>query len=571
MLTKIFSKNFVFLLSFIIFAITMHIDDCQYTRGNKTYRRVLLRQSYREGKKTRQMKIANISHCSEEDIESIKYALKYKNNLRLLTLLSQSQPQSWKIAAPSILIYQLIHELGLHKLFSNHKEGKYLLWQVMCRLIQPGSQLGNVRLAKSHGGCELLGIKELREKHLYESLDWLYDRKSSVEKQLFKLREKTRGSSTVFLYDVTSSYFEGTHNELATFGYNRDKKKGKMQLVYGLLTDADGFPLAVEAFQGNTKDEHTLSHQIRRLKQQYGCKRVVIVGDKGMIKQAGIEEIETYGMDYITSITKPQMEKLVKKGVFQRNLFEDELTEVYDNAQGLRYILRRNPERAEEIKQSRRAKIEAIQKRVADSNSYLNNHPKARLQVQYRRLTEYIAKLKLTEIATVSMDEDSRKLTLDIDNEKLSEIGRFDGCYVIKTNIPEFSPETIHERYKSLSQIEWAFRTEKSQLQVRPIYLRKSERTISHLFICMLAYIIERHLREKWKDFNITVAEGIEKLSTIAGVKLTMPDGKKVIKVLEPDHESQKLLKAANIKIPNYLPNEETNVFTTEKLNRRRK
>lgn len=358
-------------------AITMYVDDCSYKRGNKTYRRVLLRHSYRDKGKTKQKNIANISDCSDEEIEAIKYALKHKDNLNLIKLLANEKLQSWKIVGPSILIYQLIHELGLHKLFFNRKEVKYLLWQVMCRLIKPGSWLGNVRLAGSHSGCELLGIKELSEKNLYDSLDWMYEHKELIEKQLFRLRERRHGASTIFLYDVTSSYFEGTRNELAKFGYNRDKKKGKMQLVYGMLTDEDGFPLAVEVFPGNTKDEHTLSQQIQRLKHKYGCKRVVMVGDKGMIKQAGIEELESNGMDYITSITKSQIEGLVKKDVLQLNLFESELTQVQANENGLRYILRRNPERAEEIKQNRSSKIEAIKNRLAKSNSYLRDHPKA--------------------------------------------------------------------------------------------------------------------------------------------------------------------------------------------------
>lgn len=549
----------------------MHVDDCKYKRGNKTYRRVLLRHSFRDGGKTKQKNIANISDCSDEEIEAIKYALKHKNNLKLVKLLSETQPQSWKIVGPSVLIYQLIHELELNKLFSNHKEGKYLLWQVMCRLIQPASRLGNVRLAKTHCGCELLGIKNLSEKDLYASLDWLYDRKEFTEKQLFKFREKVRGTSTLFLYDVTSSYFEGVHNELARYGYNRDKKKGKMQLVYGLLTDEDGFPLAVEVFQGNTKDEQTLSHQITRLKHKYGCQRVVIVGDKGMIKQAGIEELESNGMDYITSITKAQIEGLVKKDVLQLSLFENELTQVYDHQKGLRYILRRNPERAEEIRENRNSKIEAIKKRLAKSNAYLSHHPRARIQVQYRRVMEYIEKLKLTEIVTVSIDESSRTLSLNIDKAKLSQVGRLDGCYVVKTNLQECSAEKIHDRYKSLSQVEWAFRTEKSQLSVRPIYLRKRERTISHLLICMLAYIIERYLREKWADFDITVAEGIEKLSSISGLKIKMLDGKEVIQIPVPDRACQKLLDATNVKMPSHLPNKETTVVTTEKLTAHRK
>src|SRR5680860_736585 len=272
---------------------------------------------------------------------------------------------------------------------------------------------------------------------------------------------------------VSSSYFEGKCNELATFGYNRDKKKGKMQLVYGLLTDAHGNPLSIEAFRGNTRDPATLKTQIEKIKDKFGCTKVVIVGDKGMIKSAQIEDIEKSGLHYITTITKPQIESLIKKDVFQLELFTDDLVEVVDRDEMVRYVLRRNPLRAEDMKLTRQGKIDSINSKLQKSNKYLEEHPRAKPAIQIRDITAYIKKLKMDKFAEARAVEGERQLELHIDSAEMEEAGKLDGCYVVKTDLidkKEIKKEELHSCYKSLALVEWAFRTEKSQIEIPVSY-----------------------------------------------------------------------------------------------------
>lgn len=554
----------------------MYVDDQTYTTKGKTYRRVLLRQSYRdENGKTKQHLIGNISHCDEDEILAVKYALKNRGNLDFLRQISGAKTKYWKIAGPSILLQQASNYLGINKVLGNGPQSNYILWQIFTRLIQPGSRLANVRLAQSHCGCELLGIDSITEHDLYDSLVWLHDRKEHVEEMLFKqATSKKSEASTIFLYDVSSSYFEGQCNELGEFGYNRDKKKGKKQLVYGLLTNTQGDPLSIEAFQGNTQDPATLKTQIEKIKDRFGCTKVVIVGDKGMIKSAQIEDIEKSGLHYITTITKAQIESLIKKDVFQLELFTDELVEVVDRDEMIRYVLRRNPARAEELKLTRQGKIDSINNKIQKSNKYLEEHLRAKTGIQIRDITAYIKKLKMDKFAEARTVGDKRQLELKIDETEMDQAAKLDGCYVIKSDLidaKEIKKEELHSRYKSLSLVEWAFRTEKSQIEIRPIYLRKKHRTQAHLIVCMLAYKIEKYLRECWNELDLTVEEGMEKLSSIVGMKTKLGTKKEVVWLAEPDEMCKKLLSLAGVKMPSYLPAFETIVSTREKLPKHRK
>jgi len=186
----------------------------------------------------------------------------------------------------------------------------------MARLIDQGSRLSAVRLAQNHAVAEILNLNEFNEDDLYKTLDWLYEHKEKIENQLFK--ERGHGSS-FYLYDVTSSYLEGKENELADWGYNRDKKKGKKQIVYGLLTDEQGEPISIEGFCGNTKDNKTVRVEIETLKERFGCRHITFVGDKGMIKSGEIEDLKTAGFHYITSITKSQIKTLLVKGLTEQS------------------------------------------------------------------------------------------------------------------------------------------------------------------------------------------------------------------------------------------------------------
>src|SRR4029450_1238140 len=190
------------------------------------------------------------------------------------------------------------------------------MWQVMSRLIDQGARLSAVRLAMSHTACDVLGVGPFDEDALYDNLDWLAHRQATVEDKLFAQRTKTK-SVSLFLYDVTSSYLEGTHNELAAFGYNRDGKKGKRQIVIGLLCDEDGHPVSIEVFPGNTQDPHTFAAQLAKVKTRFGVHEITFVGDRGMIKGQQIEDLAQQGLHYITAITKPQIETLLKHRALQ--------------------------------------------------------------------------------------------------------------------------------------------------------------------------------------------------------------------------------------------------------------
>jgi transposase len=298
-----------------------------------------------------------------------------------------------------------------------------------------------------------------------------------------------------------------------------------------LLTDEQGEPLSIEAFKGNTSNPATLKSQIEKIKEKYGCKKVALVGDKGMIKSAQIEDIKRSGLNYIITITKAQITSLIKSGVFQMKLFSDELVEIIDGEEKLRYILRRNPFRAEEIRLNQEEKIEAVRQKVEQSNQYLQKHPRAKTQVQERHLNDSIQKLKLDPILQAKTAQGERQIELSQNDEELGNASKLDGCYVIKPDLTEKKDKKgkIYSLYQSLASVEWAFRTEKSQLEICPIYLRKEHRTRGHLMVCMLSYKIEKYLRQCWKGLDIKVEEEMEKLSSIVGVKTLLGPTKEIL------------------------------------------
>jgi transposase len=572
----------------------MYVDDCKFKRNNKQYRRVLLRESYREKGKVKHHTIASISHCSDEEIDAIRIALKHKKNITHLENLKNGKSTNGKIVGAVSAIYQIAHRLGIASVLGKTKEGLLILWLVIARIIDQGSRLSAVRLAQIHAGGEIIGIESINEDKLYDAMDWLYAKRKSIEKKLFEKWEESKSKDrkkNVFLYDITSSYVEGNKNELAMYGHNRDKKKGKKQVVYGLLTDEDGEPLSIEVFPGNTKDNKTVSAQLEKIKKKFGCQYITFVGDKGMLKSAQVKEINDENFYYITSITKPQIEALLNQNVLQLGLFDEKLFEVEmeieDKDQGkdkekdkdkdkkskpIRYIFRRNPYRAEEMKRNRESKIKSIEKKMNQSNQYLSEHKNAKIEVQKRNLIKYIEKLRMQGFVIIEELHHSRKLELKIDENVSEEKSKLDGCYVIKTDLPKkvADKELIHSRYKALSEVEWGFRTVKSFLDARPIYVRKKEKTIAHFEIVKLAYKIERYLRFAWSDLDLTVHEGVEHLSKIPSIIITIGNTE-LITVPKPDKESTRLLKRINVSLPEILPYREVNVATRNKLEKRRK
>ena len=393
----------------------MYVDNSQSIQNGKVYKRALLRESYREKGKVKHRTIANLSKCSKQEIQAIKLALKHKHDLtRLGSLKGNIKTKQGLSVGAIITLKALADRLYITKALGNSTHGKLALWQVMARIIDQGSRLSAVRLAGTHAACDLLNLDSFTEDDLYGNLDWLCEQQEKIEKQLFRLRYKSSKPPRLFLYDVTSSYLEGVNNELAEWGYNRDGKKGKLQIVIGLLTDGQGVPVSVEVFRGNTHDTKTFLNQVKKLAGRFEIKEVTIVGDRGMIKSTQIEELKEEHFSYISAITKPQIEKLIKKGVIQLDLFSEQICEVED--EGIRYILRRNPLRVQEIEKTRREKIKKVQAEIKKQNQYLAEHKRATLLVAKSKLEQLITKLKIRSFTKV--DVEGRGLSLHINKNR---------------------------------------------------------------------------------------------------------------------------------------------------------
>ncbi len=545
----------------------MYITDVltKTKKGKISHRCILLRESYWEDKKVKNRTIANLTHCNPKEVEAMRVALKYKDDLTVLKSLKDDVELKQGMSIGAVwVVYETARQLGIEKALETGHEGKLALWQVIARVIDQGSRLSAVRLAQVHACCDILGIRQgFNEDHLYKNLAWLSKNQKQIEKKLFKVRSKGK-KPELFLYDVTSSYFEGLCNELANWGYNRDKKSGKKQVVLGLLCDEGGLPVSIEVFEGNTSDLSTFGSQIKKTAEEFGCERITFVGDRGMIKSGQIKELKDADFHYITAINKPQIEKLIEKGVIQLGLFDTKICEVEN--EGVRYILRRNPLRVKEIAENRKEKKESIEKLCQKENKYLSEHPRAKVERAIREVTDRIKVLKIDSWLKVSAD--GRKLILKEDEEVLAKESELDGCYVIKSDLSkEIDKQIIHDRYKDLADVEQAFRTCKTaMLEMRPWYVRTEESTRGHALVIMLAYLIVRTLQQLWANLNSTVEEGLKQLSMLCSMEMVIKGEDSCHRIPTPCSAVAKLLKAANVKLPTVLPLLGTNIVSRKTI-----
>lgn len=542
----------------------MHIDDQKYTRDGKTYRRTLLRNSYRKDGKVYHDTIGNLSKCTDQEIEALKFGLKNKAHLSKLQISDEKVVTRQGLSIGAVwLLYQLAKKLGILKALGHCKEAKLALWMVISSVIGSVSRLSAVRLAKSHAACDILGLEGFCEDDLYHSLDWLHEHQPMIEDRLFRSRYQNKAPN-LFLYDVTSSYLEGDQNELADYGYNRDGKKGKKQIVVGLLTDDEGYPVSCEVFQGNTKDTATFKNQLDKVAQRFGVEKITFVGDRGMIKSAQIHDLSEEDYYYIAALTKPQMEKSLKEGLFQTQLFDKTICEIMDN--GIRYILRCNPIRVKEIRDNRQSRLQSLERLCIKKTQYLAEHPRAKADVAERNINAVAVKLKIAKWATVCAE--GRSFRVEVDRVELDKAEKLDGCYTIKSNIPVVvaTKETIHDRYKDLAEVEWAFRTMKTTLlHIRGIYVRKANRTKAHVFTIMLAYMLAYRLRRLWQGIEVTIEEGIEELSSLCATEVVMGD-LSIHTVPVPREMGKALLEKAEVSLPDAIPCRKASVLTRKSL-----
>ena len=515
--------------------------------------------------------IANLSHCSPAELQAIRLALAHKHSLIELGTLDQTVQlrQGASVGAVGVL-FALAQQIGLLDALGPGREARLALWQVMARVIDQGSRLSAVRLARHHCALELLGLERFDEDALYANLDWLCENQPHIEQRLFEQHAR-QGGGGLFLYDVTSSYLEGEQNELGAFGYNRDGKRGKLQIVIGLLCDEHGTPLCIEVFKGNTQDPKTVLSQVKKVAARYGTQDVTFVGDRGMIKSDQIEALGERGFHYITAITKPQIERMLKQGTLQIGLFDNALAEVNDQA-GVRYVLRCNPRRAKEMADSRTDKCHSVLQALQKQNEYLRDHPRAKPEVALRKLQTRARTLGIT--SWVSVHQDQRTLSLTQDTQALAEVAHLDGCYVLKTDLSAqaASKEIVHARYKDLAQVEWAFRSAKTaHLEMRPIHVRRETRTRGHALVVMLAYRLIQELAARWSPLDLTVQEGIAQLASLCLVEVSVNGQVPFSKIPEPSEDVQSLLDHARVSLPSALQGKKPKVSTKKKLQDRRK
>ncbi|AKV69357.1 IS1634 family transposase [Microcystis panniformis] len=467
---------------------------------------VLLRESYREGDQVKKRTLANLSKLPDDIIDNIKLALKgatlsmtegIPNHFEVI----RSLPHGHVMA-----ILETIKKLGLDKIISEKSSRirNLVVAMIVARIINPKSKLATARGFNSETCSQSLGqlldLEKADEDELYNALDWLLEKQEKIEKHLAL---KHLESGTLVLYDVTSTYLEGDGCELGKYGDNRDKKKGKTQIVFGLLCSAKGCPIAVEVFEGNTSDGATLSGQIEKVRKGWGIENVVWVSDRGILTNSKIKELvkPIEGLDYITGLTKPQIRKLAEVEVIQLGLFEQVNLVEFESEDypDERLIACRNPFIAQKNQLQREALLEAVEKEL-DLIVQATQREKRALKGQDKialRVGKVLNQFKVNKYYNLEITEEGfsyqRKLEL------IAQETALDGVYVLRTSLEStlMDAATTVKAYKSLSQVEEAFRCYKSiDLKVRPIYHYKGDRVKAHIFLCMLAYYVEWHLKQ---------------------------------------------------------------------------
>lgn len=513
---------------------------------------ILLRESYREDGKVRTRTIANLTHWEPTRIEAMRLALKGE-----FDGLSGS-PECGQIFGVTFALKQLIDQVGITRALGKSNESKLTLFMIISRIAHGGSRLSAVRWSRQHCFEDIIGLKGFDENDLYNNLDWLAEQQDKIEQKLYKDYVKRTGKPPVIvLYDVTSSYFEGLFNDLACYGYNRDKKNGKKQVVIGLLTAEDGEPLAIRAFEGNTSDTKTVPEQIELLKENFGVKDVIFVGDRGMVKTRQKKQLNDESWSYITALTKAQIRTLIKKDVIQGDLFDKELSEV--ECDNIRYIMRCNETRRDEERNNRQSKIERLKKILDERNEFVSQSKRADPEAGLKKLQRWLKSRKLSSFITLSLED--KIIIITLDNEAMNSISLLDGCYTLESNVKTslMDKETVNARYGDLQKVERNFRTIKTGLlEVRPIFLRNGQRTKAHIFIAMLALKVTRHFEKllfpvfdkvEKSDYPMTVDDALLSLSRLT-YQIYHSNTQSVSRLPKPDQEQNSILKALGINFP---------------------
>jgi transposase len=546
-------------------------------KRGKSYTSLLLRESCRVGSKVKSKTLAVLTRLPAHVLEAVRRAIA-QPSASLSQLAKTSEGALRLRAAESFAalwtVDQVAQQLGIKKALGVTREAELAYWQVLARVLRPGtSLLAMVRLARTCAAAAILGWRlAFTEDDLYTNGSWLEGRHAVIERRLWQSRA-AQPKDQLFLYDVTSSYLEGEYNALAAWGYNRDHKEGKKQLVVGLLTDSQGEPISTQVYRGNTSDLKTFGQQVHKIKKELGCEGVTMVGDRGMIRTDQKAAAQKADFHFITALTKPQIQKLLADKVLQMELFEDQVNEVLGE-DGRRFVLRRNPERQKELESSRAQKRQAVERALQKANAYLEEHRRAKVNTQRRKLTAHIQRLKAQDWLKLTIHK--QRLVLTVDSPALQAASQLDGCYVVETDLKarQADKQTIHDRYKDLALVERDFRTLKTgHLDFRPWFVCKADNTQAHALTSMLALKVRRHLERAWWKLELTVEEGLRELEQLCVIELVHPQSGEVVarQVPEPSPRQKELLDALQLVLPKTAPKAGVTVGTRKKINEVRK
>ena len=472
---------------------------------------ILLRESYREDGKVKKRTLANLSHFPLDQVDTLRHVLKGEH---LAPVDSLFEVTDSKLHGHVNAVRMAMKRLSFDKLVSanSSRERDLVMAMVAARILEPDSKLATTRWWDNTTLSEDLGVDDADENELYDAMDWLLDRQEKIEKKLARRHLVEDG---LVLYDLSSSYMEGENCPLAAIGYSRDRKKGKLQVNYGLLTDDRGCPVSVEVFPGNTADASTLVPQAQKVREEFGIDRLVMVGDRGMISSKQIEQLQGMGeMDWISALRSEQILKLLGDGTIDMSLFDErDLYEMtHPDFPGERLVVCRNPLMAERRARTRESLIEATVVELEKVRGMVaRGRPKGKEKIGVR-VGRVINKYKMAKHIQLDIEDDS--FGYRVLEESVKAEAAMDGLYVIRTSLSEerLSMENAVRRYKDLSKVERAFRSLKSiDLRVRPIYHHLEKRVRSHIFLCMLAYYVGWHMKEVWRELLFSDEEQEQK------------------------------------------------------------
>ena len=514
---------------------------------------ILLRESFRQNGKVKNRTLANLSHWPRVRVEALRRLL--RGEFDQAAELSRA-PQLGGVFGLLFVLKQIAETLGIGAALGHSRRAKLALFLVLARVAHQGSRLSAVRWAQDQAVAEVLGLGKFDEDDLYAALDDLAARQGKIEKALYRRYLTRRGQPPrLFLYDVTSSYLEGEKNELGEYGYNRDGKRGKLQIVIGLLADEEGEPLAVRVFEGNRSDPTTVVEQIAILREQFGVEELVFVGDRGMVKRKGKQALTAAGLRYITALTDPQIRGLLGQGTLQLSLFSEQVCEV--ESQGVRYILRRNEQEAQREQHRLEDKLAKLDAKMEARNQQVREHPRCQPEAGQRAMATWAGRHKLRGLVEIQLE--GTQLKLERNEEAIRRSLELAGCYVVTTDVASaaMSAQQVHDSYVSLQKVERDFRALKTGLlEVRPVWVRKESRTQGHVFCCMLALKIAREMDRRLRaTFGatetrvdaLTLPDALRTLARLCLLHYTVDEKTTVIKLPQPDARQQEILQALGV------------------------